>query len=1179
MNYRFRIFFLLACLACVVWTSTGWSQINTIPNGGFENADAPAYWHKVDAGDATVEWAGDQFRSPQRSLKISEASGSDAPMWESDNVASLNWNPTTGTTKNVEMEIGGWVKTSGVNTSPAADADKITLAFWFYDNANNLIFGQPVVIPMPQSQATVDWTEIKNSTPVVLPTDAARLVVQFKFGANATGTAWLDDLFMRNAPNAQGWLGDLFNNNFGTPAAWFFWKGNLSLGSNGKGVVSVSSDYAHSGNYSLLVEDDASNPDEVVAISDRNPIEPGRSYGISAWVKFVGANTNVPFDVEKAIFFTLTYHNDDAGWAEVQGEDFFVIDQSRTDRDWMLYSFTFTPPANATRVSVRARLQHQATGKVYWDDFRLYPVEIAKKNFTFDESQRPAYWENFNNGDGVAEWTSAVFRSPERSLKLSKPTGSSADPMWLARQMAKINWNPETGVPKNIEMEIGGWVKTTGVNTNPANDAAKIQLRFKFFDAAKQLIFGQPVTLDVPQTQAAIDWTEIKNSTPVVLPVDADSFAVEFQMGPGASGTVYLDDIFMRNAPNAQGWLGDLFNNNFGTPEGWFFWKGNLSLGTNGKGVVSISETYAHSGRYSLRIQDDDTNPDEVVAISDRNFVQPNTEYLVSAWVKRVGTNLNTTTPPDVEKAIFFTVTYHGNSPTGWNENHGEDFLVVDQTTTDRDWTFYSFRLKTRPDDYRISIRARFQHQATGDAYWDDFLVVPISTPNANLSFEEAAVPAYWMKLNDAGSTMEWATDQFRSDQRSLKISKPSGGSEPTWITRANVAKLNWNPTTGTPPNIEMEIGGWVKTENVNTNPAGAGGEIQLIYSFYDKNKNLIFGQPVVMKVPQTQASVDWTEIKNSAAVILPTDADSVVVAFKFGANATGTVWLDDIFMRNAPGAQGWLGDLFNNNFGTPEGWFFWKGNLSLGTNGKGVVSISRDFAHTGDHSLLISDDATNPDEVVLIGDRNPVKGNRVYQVSAWVKTVGVNPNVPFDVEKGIFFTVTYHKDEAGWAEVKGEDFFVIDQSVADKDWTLYKFLVTTPAEANRLSIRGRLQHQATGKTYWDDFAVVEGNITRVQDNKGLPLTFALDQNYPNPFNPETRITYSLPKNAHVKIEIFNALGQKVRTLVEVDKAAGSYEILWDGRNDLGQTVGSGIYFYQLRTPEAKLTRRMLLVR
>src|SRR5574341_1059239 len=104
MQCRFRIFALLDFVAFGLWTGTSWSQINTIPNGGLENADAPAYWHKVDAGDATVEWASDQFRSPQRALKISDASGGDAPTWESDNLANLNWNPVTGTTKKIEME-------------------------------------------------------------------------------------------------------------------------------------------------------------------------------------------------------------------------------------------------------------------------------------------------------------------------------------------------------------------------------------------------------------------------------------------------------------------------------------------------------------------------------------------------------------------------------------------------------------------------------------------------------------------------------------------------------------------------------------------------------------------------------------------------------------------------------------------------------------------------------------------------------------------------------------------------------------------------------------------------------------------------------------------------------------------------------------------------------------------
>jgi hypothetical protein len=147
---------------------------------------------------------------------------------------------------------------------------------------------------------------------------------------------------------------------------------------------------------------------------------------------------------------------------------------------------------------------------------------------------------------------------------------------------------------------------------------------------------------------------------------------------------------------------------------------------------------------------------------------------------------------------------------------------------------------------------------------------------------------------------VEWASDQYRSAERSLKIYDSDGDDDPCWVS-GNLAKLNWNSPTGLGKNIEMLVGGWVKTENVNTSPADAANEIRLTFSFFDAEQNLIFGEPVVLKVPQTQASVDWTEIKNDVPIVLPVEADSLVVMFSFGANATGTAWLDDIFMYPAP--------------------------------------------------------------------------------------------------------------------------------------------------------------------------------------------------------------------------------------------------------------------------------------
>jgi len=93
------------------------------------------------------------------------------------------------------------------------------------------------------------------------------------------------------------------------------------------------------------------------------------------------------------------------------------------------------------------------------------------------------------------------------------------------------------------------------------------------------------------------------------------------------------------------------------------------------------------------------------------------------------------------------------------------------------------------------------------------------------------------------------------------------------------------------------------------------------------------------------------------------------------------------------------------------------------------------------------------------------------------------------------------------------------------------------------------------------------------------PTEYALHPNYPNPFNPSTRIRYDVPKATYVKLEIYNTLGQRVRTLVNENKMPGSYQVVWDGRNGAGARMHSGIYFYVLSTPDYQQRRKMLLIR
>jgi hypothetical protein len=94
-----------------------------------------------------------------------------------------------------------------------------------------------------------------------------------------------------------------------------------------------------------------------------------------------------------------------------------------------------------------------------------------------------------------------------------------------------------------------------------------------------------------------------------------------------------------------------------------------------------------------------------------------------------------------------------------------------------------------------------------------------------------------------------------------------------------------------------------------------------------------------------------------------------------------------------------------------------------------------------------------------------------------------------------------------------------------------------------------------------------------------LPEKFALKQNYPNPFNPTTNISFDLAKAGQVKLTVFNTLGQKIRTLVDKQMSAGRYEIQWDGTNNVGAKVASGIYLYRIEADNFVTTKKMMLMK
>ena len=94
-----------------------------------------------------------------------------------------------------------------------------------------------------------------------------------------------------------------------------------------------------------------------------------------------------------------------------------------------------------------------------------------------------------------------------------------------------------------------------------------------------------------------------------------------------------------------------------------------------------------------------------------------------------------------------------------------------------------------------------------------------------------------------------------------------------------------------------------------------------------------------------------------------------------------------------------------------------------------------------------------------------------------------------------------------------------------------------------------------------------------------IPSVLALHQNNPNPFNPVTDITFDLPNDSNVKLEVFNMLGQKVASLVDGDVPAGTHTVRWNGKDSNGNEAATGVYFYKLTTEKQTLTRKMILLK
>ncbi len=131
--------------------------------------------------------------------------------------------------------------------------------------------------------------------------------------------------------------------------------------------------------------------------------------------------------------------------------------------------------------------------------------------------------------------------------------------------------------------------------------------------------------------------------------------------------------------------------------------------------------------------------------------------------------------------------------------------------------------------------------------------------------------------------------------------------------------------------------------------------------------------------------------------------------------------------------------------------------------------------------------------------------------------------------------------------------------------------------ETNRIRIVAR---DAAGLAMYDDSDAVFVTTTGSGvDDWPTPKQLALFQNSPNPFNPVTRIAFAVPRASRVVLDIYDTAGRRVRRLVDRDATPDRYEAVWDGKNDDGAPVASGIYLYRLMSDGEELARKMVLLR
>ena len=431
--------------------------------GSFEQ-DLPSYWTKgSEPGGSTLEWATDQSYSLSRSLKITKDATPDAAaMWTSENMCD-NWTPKLNA--NEQFQLGAFIKTENVNTSPANDDAKWMIKYTYLDQSGLLIGEVP--IELDQSVATSDWMEVSDS--VTLPSEAYTVIIDLIGGKDATGTVWADGFKWPSS----------WNRTLEFPTGWFNWLPSTSApGSwnvtHGYENTRITTEEAHTGLHSLKFDlpfdrdpHDAfvasrrvwlngSSPEATRMVIENNTssingANPGDILRISVWIK---ANNLVPDSAALwpetwSVGFTpLTFagagNND--GYDVIWGPDMHFTFPAVTSFDWTeYYEDIVVPDANA--LEVRLHTYARFTGTIYFDDLSF---KVIKATDVDEENGLPMSYDlhqNYPNPFNPSTVISyALPKASYVSIKIYDMLGREVKTLVNSEQNAgilNVQWNGE----------------------------------------------------------------------------------------------------------------------------------------------------------------------------------------------------------------------------------------------------------------------------------------------------------------------------------------------------------------------------------------------------------------------------------------------------------------------------------------------------------------------------------------------------------------------------------------------------------------------------------------------------------------------------------------------------------------------------------------------------------------